>query len=190
MTTFARVTKIDNFDVIQVHIQDLEFKKTEKFRNFEQLRQDVSTYLGKPELFQENYKEYQQVVTHPDNFLGAFVEAYNQHGDVLLSPDDVWIMILLFFSKYVNKQADVLREKFVSHEGKKKLTVVEFTSDAEDSLLMEKNWDVFFEKIIQLITKETKNGVVDKLKCSFSTTDLFHQTISTAAVMDILKKMF
>lgn len=40
-----------------------------------------------------------------------------------LSPDDVWITIMLFFSKYVNDHSEELRHAFVSHEGKKKLEV-------------------------------------------------------------------
>jgi hypothetical protein len=49
--------------------------------------------------------------------------AYNNHGDVKITPDDVWIVIMLFFSKYVNEHSEELRYVFVSHQGKKKLVV-------------------------------------------------------------------
>ena len=45
------------------------------------------------------------------------------HGDLKLTPDDVWLTIMLYFSKYVNDNAKQLRKAFVSHQGKKKLTV-------------------------------------------------------------------
>lgn len=34
-------------------------------------------------------------------FFDAFLKAYNTHGDVVLSPDDVWMCICLQFSKYM-----------------------------------------------------------------------------------------
>lgn len=37
-----------------------------------------------------------------NGFFSAFLYAYNNHGDVKLAPDDVWIAIMLYFSKYVN----------------------------------------------------------------------------------------
>ena len=59
-----------------------------------------------------------------NGFFGAFFEAYNCHGDVKITPDDVWITIMLYFSKYVNDNAEQLRKAFVSHEGKQKLVVI------------------------------------------------------------------
>ena len=58
-----------------------------------------------------------------NGFLDAFLNAYNNHGDVKITPDDVWLVILLYFSKYVNDNAEQLRSAFVTHQGKKKLEV-------------------------------------------------------------------
>jgi len=55
----------------------------------------------------------------------AFLYAYNSHEDIVLSPDDIWLMICTYFSKYVNENAEQLRSLFVDHEGQKKLTVVQ-----------------------------------------------------------------
>lgn len=57
--------------------------------------------------------------------LSAFLYAYNSHEDIVLSPDDIWVMICMYFSKYVNDNAEKLRSLFVDHEEKKKLTVVQ-----------------------------------------------------------------
>jgi hypothetical protein len=53
-----------------------------------------------------------------NGFFAAFLEAYNNHEDVKITPDDVWITIMLHFSKYANDNAEQLRKAFVSHEGK------------------------------------------------------------------------
>jgi hypothetical protein len=55
----------------------------------------------------------------------AFLFAYNSHEDVVLSPDDIWLMVCIYFSKYVNDNAEQLRKVFVDHEGKKLLTIVQ-----------------------------------------------------------------
>jgi hypothetical protein len=58
-----------------------------------------------------------------NGLLEAFLDAYNNHGDVKITPDDIWIAIMIYFSKYVTDNAEQLRAAFVQHEGKKKLTV-------------------------------------------------------------------
>jgi hypothetical protein len=53
----------------------------------------------------------------------AFLAAYNSHEDIVLSPDDIWLMITIYYAKYVDDNAEVLRSLFVDHEGKRKLVV-------------------------------------------------------------------
>ncbi len=55
----------------------------------------------------------------------AFLFAYNSHEDIVLSPDDIWLMICIYFSQYVNENAEQLRTLFVDHDGRKKLTIVQ-----------------------------------------------------------------
>jgi hypothetical protein len=117
-------------------------------------------------------------------FYDAFLYAYNIHGDVKITPDDVWIVIMLYFKEYINNNAEKLRTKFVSHVGKKELTVI--TSDELD----ESQWDEFFVKIIEEIKNNTSEGVVDKLKSDFTTTTQFEEIISTSTIMDTFKCYF
>ena len=56
-------------------------------------------------------------------FIGAVLQAYNKHYELILKPDDVWMAILVQLSFYVNKYAEDLRHKFVSHDGQKTLTI-------------------------------------------------------------------
>lgn len=119
-----------------------------------------------------------------NNFYGAFVNAYNNHGDIILSPDDIWIMICLKFSKYINDNSEALREKFVSHTGKKALSVT--TSNQ----LKESEWDEFFNLVLESIRDNTKEGIVDKMVSDFSTTQQFEKFISTISIMDSFKQYF
>jgi len=47
----------------------------------------------------------------------------------MIKPDDIWLTIMLWFTKYVDDNAEQLRTAFVSHAGKKKLTVHTRSSD-------------------------------------------------------------
>ena len=66
----------------------------------------------------------ERVKTGSNQFLMSFLHPYNNHGDILLVPDDIWIAIMFFTSSYIDNNAEKLRHCFVKHEGKKKLTVV------------------------------------------------------------------
>lgn len=124
------------------------------------------------------------------SFFNAFFEPYNNHGDVFLVPDDVWLMISLFLSKYIDKHAEKLRHQFVKHEGQKQLTIYEYASSVEESLKMEKEWDFFFKEIIKKIEENTLPGTVDALSCNFTTTDEVYKLISTSIIMSSFKKYF
>ncbi|MCJ1404574.1 hypothetical protein MMC11_007800, partial [Xylographa trunciseda] len=58
-----------------------------------------------------------------NGFVNSAITAYNQHHHLVIRPEDVWFAILTQLSLYINKHAEELRDKFVSHEGKKELEV-------------------------------------------------------------------
>eukprot|EP01035_Chromulina_nebulosa_P029045 gene29045-38442_t len=138
----------------------------------------------------DNGTENNEVLLYANNFLGAYLTAYNNHGDIVLVPDDIWIAIMLYLSKYINDNAEKLRDTFVNHEGQKKLVIKEFASSLEESLRLEKEWSFFFQEIIKLINQNTKNNVVDKLQSDFTTTSGIYKLVSTAAIMDSFKEYF
>lgn len=118
------------------------------------------------------------------SLFGAFIQAYNNHEDITLVPDDVWITVLFQFSKYVNDNAEKMRNMFVSHEGKKELNVVT-EKDLEES-----QWEEFFELMIEEIKKNTKENIVNEMQSDFSTTGLVEKMISVATIMDSFKQFF
>jgi hypothetical protein len=60
-------------------------------------------------------------VNHP--ILTAFLHAYNSHEDVILSPDDIWLMICIYFSKYVNQNSTKLEHLYISDQTNRLITV-------------------------------------------------------------------
>ena len=57
---------------------------------------------------------------------------------MFLVPDDIWLMISLYLSKYIDANAERLRKQFVNHEGQKELTIIVYANSVEESLQMEK----------------------------------------------------
>ncbi|CAF2772455.1 unnamed protein product [Rotaria sp. Silwood2] len=64
--------------------------------------------------------------------LQAFLLAYNRHEDILLSPDDLCLIITINFSKYVNSKSEQLRYIFVDYQDKKKLVIIELMGKREE----------------------------------------------------------
>lgn len=58
---------------------------------------------------------------HP--VLTAFLRAYNSHEDIILSPDDIWLMICIYFAQYVNHNSNELAHLYLDEVTSKVLTV-------------------------------------------------------------------
>lgn len=115
--------------------------------------------------------------------LHAFVSAYNQHHDIILSPDDMWMLVCLKFADYVNQNAEQVRSLFVDHaEGKIELKVQNFANESE--------WDVFFDNMKDIISKNVKGDTCNLLSANFSTTGKVESILSTACIMHTFKPYF
>ena len=65
----------------------------------------------------------------------------------------------MIFSKYVDNNAEKLRDKIVSHKGKKKLTVIQYYTDRNlefNTLSKNFRWDTFTDKFSKLIKENVK----------------------------------
>ncbi|CAF2861284.1 unnamed protein product [Rotaria sp. Silwood2] len=113
----------------------------------------------------------------------AFLYAYNSHEDIVLSPDDIWLMVCIYFSNYVNQNAEQLRTLFVDHEGSKLLTIVQVG-------LIEPDWKDFLERMRVEVGKNVKHNVIDSLTANFSTTSLIESNLSCLVTMDTFKNYF
>jgi hypothetical protein len=95
----------------------------------------LSRYASNRPKYRETYFEANGPHTHlikgGHAVFEAYLAAYNAHEDLVLSPDDIWLMITIYYSIYVVDNAEQLRHLFVDHEGKKKLAVEIWTMEPE-----------------------------------------------------------
>ncbi|CAF1005678.1 unnamed protein product [Adineta steineri] len=112
----------------------------------------------------------------------AYLAAYNAHEDLVLSPDDIWLMITIYYASYVVDNAEQMRHLFVDHEGKKTLVVAMNT--------FEPDWPAFLNLMQKQIGTHVKNNVVDMLTSNFSTTGSVENLLSSVCIMHTFKKYF
>ncbi len=55
--------------------------------------------------------------------MNTVVEAYNEHHNLIIRPDDIWAAIITQFSFYINNQTNEFQRKFVNFTGQKEFTV-------------------------------------------------------------------
>ncbi len=176
----------------RVHIQSLEPKKCTA--SLDTSDRNIISLLGKDYLPENIYMSHESGPkidkVHRNYFIGAYLYAYNNHYDVIFSVNDLWSIISLMVSKYINDNSEKLRSKIVNHEGQKKLVVVEHADSKEESVSLEKKWDYFFQQIYKQIRENTLDGVVDKLENNFSVANTFDKLFSTVTIMDSFKTYF
>ncbi|OQR94421.1 hypothetical protein ACHHYP_01325 [Achlya hypogyna] len=116
--------------------------------------------------------------------LGA-IEAYNQHHDLVLRPDDVWLAIMIQFGLFVNGNAEELRSSLVKHDGQKELVVIRggslYTVD-------------FGEMSVEMVDHMEEHLVDPALKHwvlpAFSTTTDHDVIVGSVVMMASMKKYF
>ncbi len=124
-------------------------------------------------------------VNSVNGFIAACLEAYNHHYHLVIDPNDVWIAILNILQIYIDKNAEKLRSRFVSHEGQKELKV--YVNATFRTLPVDDLCSLFAEEIEKNF-KEPE--FVKWVKPGFSTTKSIHETISTMMLMSSTQKYF
>lgn len=64
---------------------------------------DLATFTG-------NSDDREEVYGQHNGFVDSAVQAYNQHHNLVIRPDDVWFAILAQLNIYINEHAEDLRE--------------------------------------------------------------------------------
>jgi hypothetical protein len=116
-----------------------------------------------------------------NNFLNAFITAYNNHVPLKLRPDDIHIALQLVFCTCINNNAEKLRDVFVDFDGQKELVVNLLSFDS--NLMM------------QLFTNEIKKNIknpefAEKFVAKYSTTTQIIETVSNSLLMNSTKEYF
>ena len=118
--------------------------------------------------------------------VGAMHMAYAHHNPLVLSPDDIWVVLAQAFATHVNLNTEALRDRFARHEGKQDLVVYAnaFVKGSPDN-----DWPTVFgqfsDKIAEFIG-QTRDLVVSE----FSTTGPIEKVVSECVLMDAMQGYF
>jgi hypothetical protein len=130
-------------------------------------------------------KEKGNVISNPRGLIGAASVAYNMHHDLVLRPDDVWQAIVTQFSFYVQANAEALRDKLVSHEGKKELVVCSSGS------LFSAPYGSMAKSMLLEIAKNVKDpSITEWLSPNFTTTTDTDRVAAAISVMATMQAYF
>ncbi|KAH8879899.1 hypothetical protein GQ53DRAFT_589678, partial [Thozetella sp. PMI_491] len=111
------------------------------------------------------------------------IEAYNEHHNLVLRPDDVWLAILTQLSVYVNANAEAMRCNFVTHAGQKDLHI-----EAELANLDHGAMAYHMTKLMSAGMKD--QTLRDWILPAFSTTEKTDQTVASIVFMGTMQKYF
>lgn len=113
--------------------------------------------------------------------------AFNDHRPLCLSPDMIWLTIAQGFAQHVNNNAEAMRHRFVSHEGKEKIVV------QRDEFLRgspENNWESVFDEFSTQIQGYIGEQTHSMICSNFSTTGRVEKAASEIVLMDAMKSYF
>lgn len=124
-----------------------------------------------------------------DAFYQSVVKAFAEHKSLVLSPDMIWLIISQEFSCYINNNAEKLRDKIVSHSGKKKLVVFE-TSKNTLFNATDKEWSVVINDLVGQIGQNTKSDLEKNMVANFTTTGQTELIASQIVLMHTVQQYF
>lgn len=119
-------------------------------------------------------------------FFTAIYECYNHHWGLRTVPDDWWYTIIRTVAMAIDNHSktDAVRQYFVNHEGKKRLTV-----DVDPSCGID--YEKFFREMTDLIQSNIKvEKYVDTIRSDFSTSTATHRIVSEITVMSSMQEFF
>ena len=118
---------------------------------------------------------------HP--LIDAVGTAFGRHLPLTLSPDSIWLVIEQGFAHHVAENAELLRHRFVRHEGKSKLS-----AEIHDLSLF--SFQSAISNFSSQIGQATDPVIHETLLCDFSTTTPAVRTASEVVLMDCYSGYF
>eukprot|EP01084_Bolivina_argentea_P196956 337606_1 len=119
-----------------------------------------------------------------NSFIVSSLRAWSEHYPFRFRPEHIWLLILQSVAVHVDQNAEKLRDKYVTHEGKKTL---EIEVSANPSA---KEWMSVIQGFVQQIDKNTVNDTCALLDCDFTTSTLTEKIAGKVTIMDICKNYF
>lgn len=120
-----------------------------------------------------------------NGFVRAAIAAYNGHHHLTIRPEDVWFAILTQLSFFVNAHAEELRSFFVSHDGHKELTVVEYGN------INSADFGAMAQSMTKLMAKNLNDPeLLPWIMPTFSTTTDTDKVVASVLIMGSMQKYF
>lgn len=130
-------------------------------------------------------------------FFSMLMKAYAEHRPIVITPDDVWLLISQGVAHHINQNAETLRDKFVSHQGKLELVVnTDQPILGKDDILIYPDslkpidWTEIFDGFVAKMKENTKGDIVDRMCADFSTTSVDSRIASQITLMNALQPYF
>ena len=121
-----------------------------------------------------------------NGLVGSIFDAYCNHHNLVLRPDDFWLTIVSQFSLYMNNYAEELRDKFVDFDEKKEL-VLKYSSES----LRNFDFSIFITDMKGLIAENIKNPeFTDWIVPDFTTTTEVDKLVGKVILMSSLQEYF
>lgn len=124
--------------------------------------------------------------THP--VILGYLQAYQNHYPVTISPDIAWLLICQGFANHVNNSPEKLRSQIVNFEGKELLTVKRDVSALKS--LADFQWETVFPEFAEQIAGFTGKPLIDNLSADFTTTTPTVRIASQITIMESMKEFF
>jgi hypothetical protein len=124
-------------------------------------------------------------------FLDTAMKAFADHYPLVIRPDDIWILMTYAFAKHVNENSEKLRSRFVTHKGKKVLTVNLLPGDLTPGQSSFKTWEkLVFPDFSRQIRDHIGPETHDMISKGFSTTTASDQASFEITLMAAMKSFF
>jgi hypothetical protein len=119
------------------------------------------------------------------DFLSTVIHAYSYHNNLIISPDNIWISILIQLSYYINGNSEQLRDKFVNFKDKQQLVVIEAGN------LKTANYKTLAKRFCDEMDKYLVNPKIkDWIIPDFTTTTETDKIVGAICVMASFKSYF
>eukprot|EP01084_Bolivina_argentea_P074402 134964_1 len=107
-----------------------------------------------------------QVGGKTHSFIVSSLTAWSEHYPFRFKPQHIWLLVLQGVAIHVDQNAEKLRQKYVSHAGKKKLLLT------RDNFVLgsaKNDWIGVINEFVEQINKNTVKDTVELFNSDFST---------------------
>lgn len=118
-----------------------------------------------------------------NKFVGTYYECFVHHGNAVFSPSDIWLVICLNFSKYINQPSnEELIKKFIGDTKEKKTLTINRLDDLNLA---------YIEDSIDLIKENSfDKELIELLRCDFNCSNWVEKIACSIATMEATQKAF